>query len=211
MKFAAVYFFGFVSILFGVLTLTLLRGYAYDFSIGYYALRFCLVLAAIVLFLIGTYRAVKDCFSERKKNLLLSIAGLVTTLLVLELVFMFVPRSHQTDRTLASRIWYKYYWSYNSLGFRDSEQTHRDSSRNKVVAVLGDSFVAGHGIKDMSDRFVDRIRAHLGQGYQVFSLGINGATTLEEIETLRGFPYPIDVLILSHLPNDIHYDYAPGE
>ena len=42
--------------------------------------------------------------------------------IVLETVFMFIPRSHSADFTLASRLWYARYWKpVNTLGFRDRE------------------------------------------------------------------------------------------
>ena len=153
--------------------------------------------AALVLF----HRSRK--FSARAINVAVSCHTVLVTLLVLELVFTFVPRSHGVGYTYASKLWFRYYWNpINSLKYRDREPEPDDKNRTKVL-VLGDSFTAGHGIKDARLRFPDLLQEKIGSGYRVFNLGKNGSDTRDEMARLQAFPYKPDVLVLQYYLNDI--------
>jgi hypothetical protein len=129
--------------------------------------------------------------------------AVVVAVLALELMFTFVPRSHGVGYTYASTLWFRYYWKpINSLKYRDREFEAADNSRKKVI-VVGDSFTAGHGIKDAKLRFSDRLQDKIGAGYRVFNLGRNGSDTRDEMARLRKFPYKPDVLVLQYYLNDI--------
>ncbi|MDD5254753.1 MAG: SGNH/GDSL hydrolase family protein [Candidatus Omnitrophica bacterium] len=120
-----------------------------------------------------------------------------------EIIFRFLPVSHGINQALSSRLWFKEYWKpVNRLGFRDFEIEENAAGKKKVI-VLGDSFAAGHGIRSAEDRFSNILARSLGKDSRVFNLGVNGAGTLREIETLHAFPLKPDILILSYSPDDI--------
>ncbi|MEM0998765.1 MAG: GDSL-type esterase/lipase family protein [Bacteroidota bacterium] len=140
---------------------------------------------------------------NRRKNLVMVIGGLFFGVLVMEIPFMFIPYSHGNGNTYSSRIWFDRYWELNRFGYRDAEWELNGNSTRPRLFVLGDSFVAGHGIEDPAERFSDRLAARLNSQIQVFNLGKNGANTRAQFDSLDAFPLVPQILILSHIPNDI--------
>lgn len=124
--------------------------------------------------------------------------------IIFEYIFMFIPLSHGIGYTLSSQLWFSKYWKpINRFGFRDYDIAE-DTTNKKKIIVVGDSFVAGHGIKNIENRFSNILQRKIGRdSYYVFNLGINGADTLQEIRLLKSFPYKADILILEYSPNDI--------
>lgn len=120
---------------------------------------------------------------------------------------MFIPRSHSTDYTLASRLWYAKYWKpINSLGFRDKEP----DNNNPVVLFVGDSFTAGHGLKSVDDRFSNIAGKELnkkGKKYTVINIGKPNLDSRSEYDVMRAFIYMArikpDKIILQYCGNDI--------
>jgi len=143
----------------------------------------------------------------RSKGLIANIFTLTVPLLIvlilIEIVFMYVPQSHEGVLSKASQIWWDKYWQpVNSLNYRDKEPV-ADSDKIKVL-VLGDSFAAGHGIENLDDRFSDILEKKLGSDkYVVYNLGISGSDTRDEAERLEKYPVKPDILILQYFPNDI--------
>ena len=126
----------------------------------------------------------------------------VMLLLIIEIVFMFIPVSHSTSNTLAGKNWFAIYWKENSLGFRDAELKEKDLTKKKII-FIGDSFTAGHGLKKTSQRFSDIAGKQLKDKYEFFNLGVNGADTDDEYKTLLNFSEKPDVLVLQYFFNDI--------
>jgi len=61
--------------------------------------------------------------------------------------------------TKTSERWQARYYHRNALGFRDDLTYElRIPLGKRRIFFLGDSFTAGHGIKDVDDRFANRIR-----------------------------------------------------
>ena len=90
-------------------------------------------------------------------NLSLSIFTVMYLVVLLEIVFgtCFV-HSDGYGFTLASKRWFQMYWNpINSYGYRDFEHEWEDK---KILFILGDSFATGHGIKNISDRFSDKLQ-----------------------------------------------------
>src|SRR4029079_8000931 len=92
------------------------------------------------------------------------------TLLAFEVLFALV--FIDTDafaQTLASNRWlHLYFWNHvNALGYRDVEHPPELFRSRRSVLVLGDSFVAGYGIKDPRDRFSDILQQRLGDDWVV--------------------------------------------
>lgn len=137
------------------------------------------------------------------KNLALVFYTLCIMGLLLEGVFMFVSRPHRYNGTLASRNWFAHHWQVNALGYRDVEVDSAALAQKKVVLFAGDSFTAGHGVKDPASRFSDRVGAALGQSFAVANLGYPGADTRDEAAYLRSFPAKPALIVLAWYPNDI--------
>jgi hypothetical protein len=138
------------------------------------------------------------------KNLALVLSSILCLVLILEGIFTFLPRSFGTGIPLAERNWLAYYWRpVNHLGYRDLEVETPCPAGIVKIAVLGDSIVAGHGIKDFRLRFSDLLAEHLGPSYRVYNLGICGSDTRDQLKSLMNFPVAPDMVILAHYDNDI--------
>lgn len=106
--------------------------------------------------------------------------------------------------TLSSKLWFARYWNpINSLEYRDREHPFESLIGKKVVFVIGDSFVAGHGIERVRDRFSDRLQEKLGSRYEVVVIAQIGWQTDDEFRAIVSYPIQPRVLILSHHMNDI--------
>ncbi|MDI6796196.1 MAG: hypothetical protein QMD09_04590 [Desulfatibacillaceae bacterium] len=138
------------------------------------------------------------------KNLVLVLSSILCLVLILEGIFTFLPRSFGTGIPLAERNWFAYYWRpANHLGYRDLEVERPCPEGIVKIAVLGDSIVAGHGIKDFRLRFSDLLAERLGPGYRVYNLGVCGSDTRDQLKSLMNFPVTPDMVILAHYDNDI--------
>jgi lysophospholipase L1-like esterase len=136
------------------------------------------------------------------KNGMLMVWALTVTFLILEALFMFVPRSHGVGYSLAAKNWVRYYWKpLNTLGYRDKEVQGIPGKKN--IVIVGDSFVAGQGINNPECRFSNLLEKKLGGQYRVYNLGRCGADTRVEYDDLMKFPVKPDILILAYLGNDI--------
>lgn len=145
------------------------------------------------------------------RNAAVGLYGVVAVLILLEGIFMFHTSTHRFNGTLGSRAWFLKHWELNGEGYRDAPYDSASVKGKRKVLVLGDSFVAGHGIKDPKDRFSDLLAAKLPPDvYRVFNLGVGGSDTRDENKRLREFPYKPDVLVLSWYPNDIELDGELG-
>jgi hypothetical protein len=139
-------------------------------------------------------------------NISLTLYTLICLFFMLEAFFMFVPQIHSSGYSLASQIWYRrYFRPINSDGFRDKDFTLEASGNKKKIFVIGDSFVAGQGIKNINDRFSNILEERCSNNYFVFNLGIIGVNTREEYEILSYIndKYKADLLILGYFCNDI--------
>jgi len=170
--------------------------------------RLCLLVAILILSL----TLFKTFVIDRKINTILSNAATVLLALfvmfiLLEAVFMFIPRSHSADFTLASKLWYKKYWKpVNSLGFRD----HEPDNHHPVILFVGDSFTAGHGLKSVDDRFSNIVGKALnkkGPKYSIINIGRPNLDSKGEYDEMMHFIYlhrmTPQKIILQYCGNDI--------
>ncbi len=134
--------------------------------------------------------------SDRGRRLL---PALCVGLLAAELVFGFVPRSHGWT-SLARINWHIYFQRHNELGFRDVGD--KDPGRTKLF-VLGDSFTEGSGIRDVADRFDQVLRRRLDPRVEVYNLGRAGSQTIHQLDILRDYPEPPEIVVLQYFGNDI--------
>jgi hypothetical protein len=139
---------------------------------------------------------------------LLVVDSLFLGLAAMEAYFTYAyDQSDGFDLTMAGHQWFARHWQpLNSLGYRDQEP-QAPAKGEKVLAVLGDSFAAGHGINDPSQRFGDVLGRKLGQSFVVLNVAKCGWATPEELDGLRSFPVRPDVVVLAYVLNDI-YDAA---
>ena len=166
-------------------------------------IAFCITTASVVL----TRYLFRGLWSKQTravnllKNLLLLLFTTIYFMIVLEIIFStFFIQSDRRNFTLASRRWFQIYWNpINSDGYRDFEHKWEEN----IVFVVGDSFVTGHGIKDISDRFSGVLAGKLGTGWTVAVLAQEGWDPLKEYEALVNHPKKPKRIILSYFINDI--------
>ena len=125
--------------------------------------------------------------------------------LIYELYFRFCYcESDGLGVTRAHQKWIRKYWKpLNSNGLRDREWTEKDLANKKIIQVIGDSFPAGHGIKNAQDRFPDVLANRLGEKYAVVNFSFPGWGTRTELFILKNYPLMPNIVILSYFPNDI--------
>lgn len=108
----------------------------------------------------------------------------------------------------------KHMKAQNDLGFTDRERSRSRNDRAYRIAVLGDSFVWGDGLSDLSavwsHRMEDRLVELFGDDVEVLSWGKRGWSTFSEVDFLQseGSEFDIDLLIIGYVSNDPH---IPGE
>src|SRR4051812_41968705 len=98
-------------------------------------------------------------------NLKNSVTGITVSAVTFVAMFLIVEAycraTAQTEFfnfTLGSQGWFKKYWKpINKDGYRDVEWDARDTAGKNIIFVVGDSFVAGQGIKKVRDRFSNRL------------------------------------------------------
>ena len=124
----------------------------------------------------------------------MSVAAIALCLLATEIYFrLFFFRSDNMGMTKPNHLWFKKYWHpINSLGYRDREWSPEDLSQKRVVAVVGDSFAAGHGIQKTQDRFGDVLGNLLGNRWAVVNIAQCGlhALVATPIRGPRNLEYP---------------------
>lgn len=168
-------------------------------------LRSFYVIGCVFLLLFSFSFFIKINSREWIKSLGLFVYSFMLLFFLLELVFMYIPVSQGSGEAYCQRLWFNKYWKTNEYGFRDLPyNAYSDTLKDKIL-ILGDSYVAGHGIKNVEDRISNLLQQKLGNDYRVFNLGQNGSHTEKQFNNLKKFPYKYDKLILIHVPNDLEY------
>jgi GDSL-like Lipase/Acylhydrolase family len=167
----------------------------------------------------GATPAVHAPAVRRRFRLLVGpLIALITIAIMLglgEAYFRYVVlKSDAYDFTLMAKRWKEVCWKpiftlYSDqypggkVEYRDRDWTNADVEGKKKIMVIGDSFVAGHGICNAKDRFADVLQSKLGDGYAVFNVAVNGWGTPEETYFPLLYPYKPDIVVLSYFVNDI--------
>jgi lysophospholipase L1-like esterase len=135
---------------------------------------------------------------------MLTAYSLLAGLLVLEFYFAKVyDQSDGFNLTRAGRVWFERHWKpVNALEYRDIEVAPPAPGQKSVV-FLGDSFTAGHGVKDAGARFSDVAARALGPGWRGYNVAKIGWDTRDEDKALRAFPVKPSVVLLAYYLNDI--------
>ncbi len=163
-----------------------------------------------------TYLFFKKINSRRKKsNWGVILCGNILVFLVLaSLAFaclegyyrFFYDTTIGNNRSKVSKRWFKRYWHLNAQGIRDNiDYATKRQERKRRVTFVGDSFTAGHGVKDVEERFVNRLR-RVESGWEVHGFADLGLSSRDELKLIQGLiktGYDIDVVVLVYCFNDI--------
>ena len=154
----------------------------------------------LVLLIKTTIGMIKN---ELIKNVLLTITSTTFLLLIIETIFIFIPRSHFFNNTLASKNWKLYYENpINEFGYHDVKPL----KKKKTILFVGDSFTQGHGIKNIEDRFSNRLSA-LAPYISTINIGKNGLDTKKEyvemVDFIKKSKIKPNVIVLQYFGNDI--------
>ena len=140
-------------------------------------------------------------------NALVLFALLALGLLVGEVYYRFAyDATDSLDYTKVSLRWFGRHYHPNSWGCRDNlEYTNSLAAGKRRITFLGDSFTAGHGVKDVADVFALRLRqAH--PEWEVQVLARPGFDTGNELQTMAACftnQYQVDQVVLVYCLNDI--------
>ena len=168
-----------------------------------YSFRAILLTGSLFVFWKAVLKIVSISKNEIVKNALGLLGILFSLFILLEICFSFVLLSGGGEKTLAGKNWFNYYWKVNDLGYRDENPKDIDRAGKKNILIIGDSYVAGHGLKEENQRFSNILRTELKDCSDVFNLGVCGADTRDEFGFLASFPIKPDLIILSYVNNDI--------
>ncbi|MDP6908117.1 MAG: SGNH/GDSL hydrolase family protein, partial [Flavobacteriales bacterium] len=171
--------------------------------IGRYIMRSVLLIACLFLSWVGISGLFRLTKSKIIVGVLLSLTSLFSLLLILEIALSVTAISSGGGQVLVSRNWFNFYWQENQFGYRDGEPAELDRPDKKNILIVGDSYVAGHGLKKEGERFSNLLRNKLSSCYDVFNLGVCGANTIDQIAFLEDYPIKPDLVVLVHGKNDI--------
>ena len=165
------------------------------------------MLAALITgSLLFVVAAVKTDSRIRSHAYLIGFSVLVSLALAEFLAMRHLVYSDPFCFTLSARRWNTRYWRpVNSAGFRDREWSNIKAG--PLITFVGDSFVAGSGIEDISDRFAEKTAEILGPSWQSIVLAKRGWGPIAERKALAGFSYRSKVVVLSYFINDIEDAY----
>jgi len=187
-----------------------------------------LTLASFVMLPILTAVALKIFFRKGKSirpsgwsrlalgNGLIFVFLFSSILLVAEIRFrFFMDTTDSLGFTKISERWVARHWHNNGAGCRDNiEYSPAIQPGKRRVSFVGDSFTAGHGIKNVDVRFANRLRA-LHPDWEVHLLANVGLDTGSEIALLKkaqSRDYQFDEVVLVYCLNDVcDLLMAPGE
>ena len=140
-------------------------------------------------------------------NLLALLALLALGLAAGEIYFRFCcDATDALGCTKLNQRWYKRHWRTNHDRYRDNiDYALKIKPGQRRISFVGDSFTAGAGIKDVADRFANRLRrAH--PEWEIHLLAQPGYDTgdeLDEVERCLGRGYQLDQVVLVYCLNDV--------
>lgn len=185
---------------------------AAKFPIFYFILRFLLLTTALLLLLLLLdVHIIKNKTISKLKSGLLSVAAVSLLLFyLLEIFFTFYPETNGLNDTYTSQTWRYYYWRLNKQGFRDIDFLSMEGNGKLAIALAGDSYTEGHGIKRNEDRVSDRIRRKLTD-YNVYNIGKCGYDIFDEVKLIENIPVIPEVVVLQICANDWDYLSEPQQ
>jgi len=203
---------------------------------SYFAEGIGYLLAAIVVFVVGTFVNAFAAFvllpialgvtagvfvrrmsrsAVRTKWPALLVGNALILMFLLSLAFLAFESYYrfmydQTDAladTLVSTKWYRRHFHKNNLGVRDNVNYSAALSPGKRrVTFVGDSFTVGLGVKDVEERFANRVRRFHPE-WEVHAIAQPGLETSNEVEAIHNLAvsnhYQLDLVVLVYNMNDI--------
>ena len=147
-------------------------------------------------------------------NSLVLLCFLSLLLLGGEIYFRFIyDTTDSLGYTKVCEHWVQRHWRLNAAGCRDDvEYTAAIAPGKRRVSFIGDSFAAGHGIKNVEDRFENQLRSSHPQ-WEIHVLANVGLDTgSEQVLLNRALAkgYQLDQVILVYCLNDVG-DLMPEE
>jgi hypothetical protein len=180
-----------------------------DLVLGLYSLLVLLSGGLLVLF--GRQMRKRGGFPGWPRlllgNLLVLLVLLALGLLGGEIYYRFIyDATDSLDYTKVSFHWFQRYYHQNSWGCRDNiEYANALEPGKRRITFLGDSFAAGHGVKDVEALFALRLRqAH--PEWDIHLLARPGFDTGNETENMAACftnRYEVDLVVLVYCLNDI--------
>ena len=139
-------------------------------------------------------------------NLLVLLFLLALSTVVGEVYYRFFrDTTDSLAYTKVSQRWFERHWQLNPSGFRDNlDYSLKIKLGKRRISFVGDSFTAGHGVKDVEDRFANRIRrAHPEWDINLLAQpGFDTGDELQQLEECFGQHYQIDQVVLVYCLND---------
>ena len=120
----------------------------------------------------------------------------------------FVDTTDSFSINKISKRWSERYKHWNNRNLRDNiDYDYVRPKGKRRITILGDSFTAGHGIKDVEDRFGNRLRKVFPET-EIHLIAGNGASSYSELEMMHNLyrsGYEFDIILLVYCLNDIDY------
>lgn len=175
---------------------------AYEYSYWLFAFtKIIILLLSVLMLFIFVFLVGRGARNKRLTHILVVLVSSFSIFILVEIAFSFVVQSSGMGFGLSNQIWLKMYFNpVNSLGYRDKEPVACDGKKN--ILVVGDSFVAGHGIRN-NEMFTELMKTKLSEEYSIYNLGMCGADTDTEFKNLLRYPVKPDIVILCYYHNDI--------
>lgn len=136
-----------------------------------------------------------------RRAALLTLTATLTLVLCEFGLRLFFAESNGAGVTIAAQRWLDKYWTpINALGYRDTEPN--PAADKRILWVIGDSYAAGWGIKNVENRFPNRLAARLGPDWIVHTIAKPGWDTRRQTEAVKTFPIRPDAIIHAYCLND---------
>jgi hypothetical protein len=115
-----------------------------------------------------------------------------------------VNQSDGFGLTLVHKRWMERFWKpINRFGYRDANRPDALLARRHRLFVVGDSFVAGHGIRNPADRFPDVAGRSLPDEWVTVIIARPGWNSEDELAALTAYPHRPHLIVLSHYVDDL--------
>ena len=163
-------------------------------------------------------------FITRKKVLFQSLALLFLTICIVTITLelsirIILPKEAKYSLPAGADEFSEKYVFLNREGYRDSEHAYGKGKTTVRIAVLGDSFAFGSGIKNANDTYPKELEKMLNSksikfNYEVLNFGKPGIDTEFEIKILKNdaLRYDPDIIIVGYVLNDFRdIDYTKAK
>jgi hypothetical protein len=180
-----------------------------DLVLGLYALLPILIGGTLALFAqrVRARKGPPGAFRLVVGNVLVLLFLLALSALGGEIYYrFFCDTTDGLGYTKINQRWFERHWQLNPAEFRDDiNYSLKPPPEQRRITFLGDSFTAGHGIKEVGDRFANRIRkAHPEWEIHVLAQpGFDTGDELKQLEESLGQYYQLDQVVLVYCLNDV--------